>query len=189
MGKELAGFRRKAPRTILAAGEDRACLTRMAQRLGSLGYMVVVSPAGSKALELIAGRDFDLVLLDDHDGAAMHLLTELRGSRDTADLPLILLVPDDDSVVAALVAGADDAMVRPCDFALLAARIERTLMRAARIDELKRCTLALDARIAARAMELGEIRVELAAARADRTKLIGSIRTLHDELGRLQSAA
>jgi DNA-binding response OmpR family regulator len=189
-GPELAGIRRKAARTILAVGEDRETLNRLAQRLGNLGHLVVLSDSGSQALELIAARGFDLVLLDTGDASgAMHLLAEVRGARDTCDLPVVLVAADTDMLIAALVAGADDGLVRPCEFGLLAARIERTLARATRVDELKRATLALDARIAARAMELGELRVELEAARADRTTLIGSIRTLHDDLDRLQGAA
>lgn len=184
-GTDLAGFRRKATRTILAAGDDRERLARLAQRLGALGHLVVLSDAGSQALELVAARGVDLVLLDTaDDDAAMHLLAEMHGSRDTADLPVILVASNTDTLIAALVAGADDGAVRPCEFGLLAARIERTLARAARVDELKRATLALDARIAARAMELGELRLELDEARADRTRLIGSVRALHDEPGR-----
>ena len=58
---------------------------------------------------------------------------------------------------------------------------------ASRIEALKRSNLALDARIAARAMELGEARNELDAWRADRTRLVASIQALNSEVERLSS--
>jgi two-component system, OmpR family, response regulator len=114
----------------------------------------------------------------------MHVLTEVRGSLDTCDLPVIMITgrSDPGGAVEALAAGADDYVAKPYAFEVLAARIERTLERAARLDALKRSNLALDARIAARAMELGEVRSELATTRADRVRLIASIQALHDEL-------
>lgn len=188
---ELNGARRRATRAILAVGDDRESLNLLAQPLGELGYMVVLSDFSGQAIELIAGRGFDLVLLDNVQGdvSGLHLAQEIRGARDTADLPLLFLTAADspDAVVQALRAGADDCLRRPFDFAELASRIDRTLARAARIDELKRSNLALDARIAGRAIELGELRAELAATRADRARLIVSIQALHDQLDRMQA--
>jgi len=186
----IVGARRKAVRTVLAAGSCRASLNEIAQRLGNLGYLVVLSDSACQALELVSARGFDLVLIDalSPESGAMHMLNEIRGSRDTADLPVILLSAQD-RAVEAFAAGADDWLAKPASFEVLAARIERTLDRAGRIDELKRSNLALDARIAARAIELGEAQAELAAARIDRTRLLGSIRSLNDELASRRSAA
>jgi DNA-binding response OmpR family regulator len=189
-GQAIAGARRKAMRSVLAAGSCRASLNDIAQRLGNLGYLVVLSDSACKALELISARGFDLVLIDllTPETAAMRMLNEIRGSRDTADLPVIML-SEQPNAVEALHAGADDWLAKPVAFDIVAARIERTLARAIRIEELKRSNLALDARIAARAIELGEAQTELAAARADRMRLMGTIRQLHDELGSRRSAA
>jgi DNA-binding response OmpR family regulator len=186
----FAGARRKAVPSVLAAGSCRTSLNEIAQRLGNLGYLVVLSDSACQALELISGRGFDLVLIEalSPESGAMHMLNEIRGSRDTADLPVILL-SDQDDAVAAFAAGVDDWLARPAAFEVLAARIERTLARAGRIEELKRANLALDARIAARAIELGEAKAELAAARADRVRLLGSIRQLNDELAIRLNAA
>lgn len=183
MGQE--GVRR-ARRTILAVDDSRTNLNVLAHRLGHLGYMVVLSDRGSEALDLISARGFDLVLLDMMmpEVSGMHVLTEIRGSLETADLPVIVITgrSDPSAAVEALAAGADDYVAKPYAFEVLAARIERTLARATRMEALKRSNLALDARIAARAMELGEIRSELAASKADRTRLVASIQALHDEL-------
>jgi DNA-binding response OmpR family regulator len=189
-GHATTGTRRKAVRTVLAAGSCRAGLNEIAQRLGNLGYLVVLSESACQALELISARGFDLVLIDalTPETGAMHMLNEIRGSRDTADLPVIVL-SERNSAVEAFAAGADDWLAKPASFDVLTARIERTLARAGRIEELKRSNLALDARIAARAIELGEAQAELAAARTDRTRLLGSIRHLNDELASRRSAA
>ena len=188
---EGAGVRRAA-RTILAVDDSRTSLHVLAHRLGQLGYLVVLADSGAQALELISARGFDLVLLDRimPGTSGLEVLQEIRGTRDTADLPVIVFTGHDDPHAAAeaLQAGADDYINKPFEFEVLAARIERTLARAARLDELKRSNLALDARIAARAIELGEIRSELATAKADRSRLIASIEALHDELERVQGA-
>jgi DNA-binding response OmpR family regulator len=189
-GREMIGTRRRVP-VILAVDDSRTTLNALAHRLGHLGHLVVLSDRGTEALDLIAGRGFDLVLLATRlpDMSGMHVLGEIRGSRETADLPVIMLTDRETGAGAtALAAGADDYCVKPFDFEVLSARVERTLVRAGRIEELKRSNLALDARIAARAIELGEVRGELAATRADRSRLAASIRALHDELGRSQAA-
>lgn len=188
--QRIAGARRKAMRTVLAAGSCRASLNEIAHRLGNLGYLVVLSESAPQALELLSARGFDLALIDvlTPEISAIHLLNEIRGSRDTADLPVILL-GHADRAVAAFSAGADDWLAKPFAFDVLAARIDRILARAARIDELKRSNLALDARIAARAIELGEAKAELAVARTDRSRLMASIRGLHDALALQRNAA
>lgn len=185
-------MRRRATRTILAVDDSRTSLGVLAHRLGNLGYLVVLADSGGQALELISARGFDLVLLDKvmPEVSGMHVLQEIRGARDTADLPVIMLTGQHDPLgaVEALAGGADDYLSKPFEFEVLAARIERTLARAGRIEELKRSNLALDARIAARAIELGEARSELAASRADRARLIGSMQALHLEINRLRAA-
>jgi len=169
-------------RTILAVDDSRTNLNVLAHRLGHLGYLVVLSDCGAEALDLISGRGFDLVLLDRTmpELSGLHVLQEIRGSRDTADLPVIMVTAEGDSaaIVEALHAGADDYVAKPFAFEVLAARIERTLARAARLEGLKRSNLALDARIAARAIELGEARSELAATRADYGRLAREVERL-----------
>ncbi|WP_294091409.1 response regulator [Sphingomonas sp.] len=184
-------MRRRATRTILAVDDSRTNLSVLAHRLGNLGYLVVLADSGTQALELISARGFDLVLLDKvmPELSGIHVLQEIRSARDTADLPVILLTAQNEPLgaVDAFAAGADDYLARPFEFEVLAARIERVLARADRIEELKRSNLALDARIAARAIELGEARTELAAGKADRKRLLASIQTLNDELDRTAS--
>jgi len=187
------GDRRGSVRTILAVDDSRTNLNVLGARLGQLGYLMVLSDRGREALDLIAGRGIDLVLLDMVMPvmSGVDVLTELRSSRDTADLPVIMVTgrTEPTAAVEALAAGADDWIAKPFAFEVLAARIERTLARASRLAELKRSNWALDARIAQRAIELGEAKAELAASKADRNRLIASIQALHDEVERLSQIA
>lgn len=191
-GKLEAAAQRRGPvRTILAVDDSRTNLNVLGRRLAHLGYLTALSDNGAEALDLIAARGFDLVLLDMvmPRMSGVHVLTEIRGSRATADLPVIMLTGRSDpaAAVEALAAGADDHVAKPFAFEVLAARIERVLARARRIAELKRSNATLDARIAARAMELGEAKSALAATRADRQRLIASIQALNEEVERLSA--
>ena len=184
--------RRGPVRTILAVDDSRVNLNVLGSRLGDQGYLMMLSDNGREALDLISARGIDLVLLDMimPGVSGVDVLTELRSHRDTADLPVIMVTArsEPSAAVEALAAGADDWVAKPFSFDVLAARIERTLARATRVADLKRSNSALDARIARRAIELGEARAELASTRADRVRLVASIQALHDEVERLTAA-
>ncbi len=183
--EQEAGNRRQL-RTILAVDDSRTALSVLGKRLTELGFLVALCDNGPEALDLIAARGFDLVLIDMvmPGMSGLNMLGEIRGNRETADLPVIMITgrSDREAVVEALAAGADDYVAKPFDFDVLAARIERVIARGRRIAELKRSNAALDARIAARAMELGEARAELAETRADRLRLIASLQRLNDRI-------
>lgn len=183
--------RRRVARTILLVDGDRARRGDLAQRLGDHNYLVVLADNGTQALELATARHFDLVLVDVQvpGSPGLHVVQEIRGTRETADLPVIVLAGGDiGAALAAFSAGADDHVTRPFDFDLLAARMERILVRADRLAELKRSNLALDARVADRAIELGEARSDLAGGAADRARLAETIRALEDALARRPGA-
>jgi DNA-binding response OmpR family regulator len=184
---------RRGLRTVLVVDDSRTNLNVIGARVGKAGYMVVLCDNGREAIDLVAGRGFDLILLDMMmpGMSGIEVLAELRASPRTADLPVIMITARSDSgaAVEALAAGADDYLPKPFDFDVLLARIERTLARAARVAELKRAVAALDARVAARAIELGEARTELAVTRADRARLVNSIQSLNAELERLSGTS
>ncbi|MCW4462521.1 response regulator [Sphingomonas sp. BT-65] len=188
-----AETRRRGIRTVLVVDDSRTNLNVIGSRLGQAGYLVVLCDNGREALDLIAGRGFDLILLDMMmpGMSGVEVLAELRANPRTGDLPVIMITARSDTgaTVEALAAGADDYVAKPFEFDVLTARIERTLARSARIIELKRSVAALDARIAARAIELGEARTELAVTRADRARLVSSIQSLNAEVERLSGTS
>jgi DNA-binding response OmpR family regulator len=191
--RKSAAPRRGTVRSILAVDDNWTNLKVLGRRLADLGYLPVLSDNGAEALDLIAARGFDLLLLDMTMPrlSGVHVLKEIRSSRETADLPVIMVTGRSDpaAAVEALAAGADDHVAKPYAFEVLAARIDRVLSRARRIAELKRSNAALDARIAARAMELGEARTALAVTRAEHQRLVLSIQALNDELLRLSGTS
>jgi PleD family two-component response regulator len=67
--------------------------------------------------------------------------------------------------VRAYAAGADDVILKPFHFEVLAARIERRIEWARSVQRLKDDNAALDARVIERAIQIGELKDELARAR------------------------
>ena len=184
---------RSVSAAILVVDHHRTSRDILGRRLTQCGYSAALSTTGADAFAMIAARDFDLVLLDMTlpDMSGMQMLREIRLSRDTADLPVIALTAQNDGAAAveALAAGADDHVAKPFDFDLLAARVARALARARRLAELKRANATLDARIATRAIELGEANSALAVTRADRQRLIASVQALSAQVERLSGTS
>lgn len=174
---------------LLLVDENATALSVMARRLSHMGYDVVLAENGFVALNIMLAQKFDLILVD----MGMQMLSgvatlrKMRASGLLAQASLMSINgrSDSDSVVEALDAGADDHMIKPFDFEVLDARIRHVITRAREIHELARYNEALDARIARRALELGEARAELEEVRSDRMRLVQSIRSLHDEIERL----
>ena len=166
---------RSTARTILIVDARRTNLEILGHRLGKHGYLPILCESGRRAIDLITGGGIDLVLLasDLPDLSCLDVLREVRSVRDTADLPIIVMTSrgDEAGAVEALMAGASDHVARPLGVDMLVARIGRAIGHARRIDDLKRFNAALDARIAARAIELGELR-------DDRQRLFHSVETL-----------
>lgn len=126
--------RRGPARTILAVDDSRTNLNVIGARLSRLGYLVALSDNGHEALDLIAARGFDLVLLDMvmPGMSGLSVLADIRSGASTADLPVIMVTARSDvgAAVEALSAGADDHVAKPFSFEVLAARIDRVINRA-----------------------------------------------------------
>lgn len=184
--QHLPTTRRSGVRSVLIVDDSRAELHALGERLMQRSYQVVLCGSGAEALDLIAARGFDLILLDLAMGgmSGMTVLSELRGNRDSADLPVIVVSGSTDPAAPAraLNGGADDYVAKPADPDLLEARMNRVIARARRLSELKRANATLDARIAQRAIDLGEARTQLAEACADRLRLIASLQKLSDRI-------
>jgi DNA-binding response OmpR family regulator len=160
---------------IIVVDDSRIALAVMGKRLTESGYVAVLIDDAAIALDMVQARRFDLMILDmampGLSGVAA--LGELRGSVVTRDLPVLMMTARSDpgAAVEALQAGADDHVVKPFDFDMLGARIERLLDRAARVEALRRSNAALDARVAQRAAELETARRSLRQSEAAHRKL------------------
>lgn len=164
---------------ILIVDDSRTNLQIMGQRLSHMGYRTAMAESGPQALDLIQGRAFDLVLLDMvmPGMSGIGVLHEIRLDPNLAALPVLMITArsDKQAEIEALTAGADDHVAKPFDFDVLAARIDRLIERSRTIRSLQRSNDALDARVARRAMEIGELRHELDEVRRERQRLAQSL--------------
>ncbi len=126
----------------------------LARRLRRRGYDVAEAENGLQALELAAGREFDVVLLDVMmpvmDG--LETLRRLRQTRSVAELPVIMTTAKGESedVVEALTLGANDYVTKPINLPVALARIETQLSLRRAVQEIRR----LEADLAARNLDL-----------------------------------
>ena len=119
--------------TLLVVDDAADIRDLLARRLKRKGFAVTTASDGMQALELIASRPFDLVLLDlmmpGIDG--LEVLALLRRGHPPSMLPVIAVTArhESESVVEALKLGANDYVTKPVDFPVLLARIESQLSR------------------------------------------------------------
>jgi len=110
---------------VVDDGEENRDL--LARRLARQGYDVVAAPGGRAALDVLAARPVDLVLLDvmmpDLDG--YEVLRRLKADPELRDIPVVMISALDElaSVVRCIELGADDYLGKPFEPVLLQARI------------------------------------------------------------------
>ena len=179
-----------AGRDILVVDDSRTNLQVIGRRLTRMGYRTMLCESGASALAQMHGRRFDVVILDMvmPDMSGITTLQEIRCTAAIAETPVMMMTARSDigAAIEALAAGADDHVAKPFDFDVLGARIERLLARARAFEDLRRANAELDARIASRAMELGEVKAQLAEGLAERIRLTASLRALEREMEELR---
>jgi serine/threonine protein kinase/ActR/RegA family two-component response regulator len=107
---------------------NRDVLSRQLQRRG---YTVDMANDGVHALERCSGTRYDLILLDIMMPRmnGIEVVRELRKTLSRTELPILMVTAKNDSadVVEALKLGANDYIVKPFSFAVVAARVEAAL--------------------------------------------------------------
>src|SRR5262249_28747172 len=112
---------------VLVVDDNEGNRDVLARRLEREGCTVVAVDGGAAALDLLARRGFDLVLLDvlmpEMNG--LEVLARLRSSAEFRDLPVVMLsaLDETESVVRCIELGADDYLAKPFNPVLLRARI------------------------------------------------------------------
>ena len=150
---------------ILVVDDNEANRQLAVERLGERGFVVAEAADGAEALREIGARRFDLVLLDvmmpGLDGLAV--LRRIRELYALAELPVIMATARGDraDIVEALRGGANDYVVKPLDFAVVAARIETQLALKAANDGMRAELSAANARAQLRRQELLDRGVDL----------------------------
>jgi len=143
---------------ILAVDDDPALLRTLTINLRARGYQVETAGDGRSALQVVAERRPDLVLLDlglpDIDGISV--LTQLRSFAAVPVLVLSARHASDDKVEA-LDLGADDYVTKPFGMEELLARIRAALRHS-----------PLAASTPPRVVEAGNLRLDLSDQTAER---------------------
>jgi DNA-binding response OmpR family regulator len=141
-------------RILLVEDEDRVA-SFVEKGLTAEGHGVDRVPTAARALEYAFSREYDLVLLDlllpDANGRSV--LERIRA--EDPDLPIVIVsaLGDTDEKVELLDAGANDYIVKPFDFAELAARVRANTRPASG---------------ATRVLEVGDLRLDTVTRKATR---------------------
>jgi len=154
---------------ILIVEPSRTNLGVMARRLAEAGYRVTTADCGEAAIAELYRLSVHLVLaeLNMPRMSGAELARAIRGEVQWNDIPIMLITGKSEptGAVRAYAAGVDDVILKPFHFEVLAARIERRIEWALSVQRLKDDNAALDARVIERAIQIGELKDELARAR------------------------
>ena len=181
---------------ILVVEDDAAVRSALLRALGDRGYATSSAPTGMAGLATAVDGQPDLVVLDlglpDVDGGEL-----LRMLRAVSAVPVIVATARDDEqqIVRALDAGADDYLIKPFGAAQLDARIRAVLRRATSPEDGRPATISIGGLVIepnARTVMLDGVRLELSAREfdllrylAERTDQVVSKRELLTEVWRL----
>jgi len=134
--------RHAAKGTILIVDDHIENRDLLRQRLDREGFTTAVAANGLDALQMLAGRPIDLVLLDvlmpGMDG--IEVLQRIKSSDTLKSIPVIMISALDEieRVVQCIESGAEDYLSKPFNPVLLRARIGVTLERKRLRDEEER---------------------------------------------------
>ena len=116
--------------------DNRRVLTR---RFIRRGFEVDEAEGGLRALEMIEGGGYDLILLDIMmpDLSGTEVLKRVREKHSQTDLPIVMVTAKSEShdVTAALDAEANDYVTKPVDFPVCLARVNAQVERKRRAEK------------------------------------------------------
>ena len=127
---------------ILVVDDDPNNRDLLSRRLRRTGYETAVAQSGPDALAAVAGRAFDLIMLDVMmpvmDG--FEVLQRLREAYPATDLPVVMVTAKDNSadVVHALNLGANDYVTKPLDFPVVVARVATQIALKRAVGQVRR---------------------------------------------------
>jgi serine phosphatase RsbU (regulator of sigma subunit) len=158
---------------VLVVDDNEDNRYTLLRRLKRQGYEDLTgAETGERALELLATRTFDLVLLDVMMPGlnGYQVLERMRADKDTRDIPVIMISALDEieSVVRCIELGAEDYLPKPFIATLLRARIGASLEKKRLRDELRRHSLRMERELAtAREIQLSMVPTTFPRASAE----------------------
>ncbi len=133
MHQEAPARRPVAPPSLLIVDDIADNRTILARRFQRRGFEIVEASSGREALELVATRHFDTILLDvmmpEMDGT--EVLRRIREQHSASAMPVIMVTAKSQSedIVAALALGANDYVTKPVEFDVALARVTSQIER------------------------------------------------------------
>lgn len=112
---------------ILLVNDNAESVSSLAEAL-SPDYEVTCSSSAEEALSLIGANSFDAVIsdIDMPDMSGFELCRNIKSNIETSHIPVMLLsaLRDNETIISALEAGAEDCMLKPCDITILRMRLK-----------------------------------------------------------------
>jgi two-component system phosphate regulon response regulator OmpR len=177
---------------ILLIDDDRAMAALLTSLLAQHGFAVTSAPTAAEGLRALGG-DTELLLIDlelpDEDGFS--LIRRLRDQGERRPIVALSERGEDPHCIRALNVGADDYVIKPFNYLVLAARLEAALRRSTREAGAAPAQDGLDAdqrvlRLGGRAVPLTATEFRVVAAlveRAGRVLSRAELGALIDEEG------
>ena len=151
---------------LLIVEPNRSNLGVLARRAVEAGYRVSTADCAQDAVAELHRVEVDLVLseLNMPRMSGADLARLIRDEVMWRDIPVMLITGKSDpkGAVRAYEAGADDVILKPFHFEVLFARIERRIEWTRSLKRLREDNAALDARVVERAIQIGELKDQLA---------------------------
>ena len=152
----------------------------LARQLARQGHSVVEAAGGREAMELVAARPFDLILLDVMmpEVSGIEVLRRLKADAALRDIPVVMISALDEleSVVRCIELGAEDYLPKPFNPTLLRARIdaglEKKRLRDQEVDYLRQVARVT---AAAAAVEAGTFAPDSLGGVAARSDALGQL--------------
>jgi DNA-binding NtrC family response regulator len=129
-----------ADRQILVVDDERDTCELLEMALSREGFAVTASTSAAEALELVATRDFDLVLTDLSmpEMGGLELCERVLGTRPGVPVVVITGQGSLETAIGAMRAGAYDFITKPVDPKVLVVTVQRALQHKGLQDEVKR---------------------------------------------------
>jgi two-component system response regulator HydG len=127
-------------RQILVVDDERDTCELLEMALSREGFHVTSSTSAAEALELVATRDFDLVLTDLSmpEMGGLELCERVLGTRPNVPVVVITGQGSLETAIGAMRAGAYDFITKPVDPTVLVVTVQRALQHKDLQDEVKR---------------------------------------------------
>ncbi|MGB3122394.1 MAG: EAL domain-containing response regulator [Pseudomonas sp.] len=151
------------PATLLIVDDEPQVRKLLETLLQHEGYQTLCASSGEEALQLVAQRPPDLILLDvmmpGMDG--YEVASQLKNDATTASIPIIMLsaLSESDARVAGLETGAEEFISKPVERVELWLRVRNLLRLKAHGDQLKNHSLMLEQRLQQQTGETADMNV------------------------------